>query len=417
MNKSTTIDYIHPNCRKILKNKIEEAISEASFINNNTINPQILSTLNGIELSLPEKTRQQLKAIISENPVRDFVFSEVYYDLKNNRSRDDSSKDQPLTSIEKYKNISQAADDLINDLLNPVRSYTVFFELLNTDTGSDILSFLDNSMKLSDSAELIKLTSNDLEKKYVIKQTKKLGLFENPPLSSNKICLKIMHNGYFPIFEGPSKKTVYNIFKESLLICNTFGLFDIRSVPIQNNKHYFTFQNISKDQHKHIDSFCYSSGYGFYPDINVSEYFKDIDMAMKREYLTNASNQIQTYFKMDNRIRATARWLMNSYLSENDLLAYIQATTAIEILLGEKKYTDTLGIQNLISNRMAYSIAKSPEERKEIINKFIKIYETRSKIVHNGAEELGDAEKEYLKELQNYIHRLLFHEIYLTNSN
>lgn len=200
-----------------------------------------------------------------------------------------------------------------------------------------------------------------------------------------------------------------------MLICNTIGLFDISSSQIQRNKEYFTFENISKDRYSYIDSFCYSSGYGFYPSINVSKYFQDKAEDKKREFLSEASAKIQTYFKMNDKIRATARWLMNSYLSENDLLAYIQATTAIEILLGEKKYTDTLGIQNLIANRLAYSIANSPEERNEIIKKFIKIYETRSDIVHNGAEEIDHAKKENLKQLQIYVRRLLLHEINLAN--
>lgn len=415
MNDSVMIDDLHVNCRNILKNKIEEAITKSTFEKNNSLSVDILSILHGIENSLPEKTRQKLTNIISENPVRDFVFSEIYYDLKNNRSRDDNCNTQQLSSIDKYKNISEAADGLINSLLNPWRSYTIFFELLSPYTGSDILSFLGNSMKLSASAELVNLTSSDLEKKYIITQEKKLGLFESPALSNNKTCLKIIYDGYFPIFEGSSKKDVYNIFKESLLICNTIGLFDIRSSQIQMDKEYFTFENISKDRYSYISSFCYSSGHGFYPSINISKYFQDIPEDKKQEFLTQASAQIQTYFKMNDKIRSTARWLMNSYLSENDLLAYIQATTAIEILLGEKKYTDTLGIQTLISNRMAYSIANSPEERNKIINNFNKIYETRSNIVHNGVEAIEHKEKEYLKLLQDYVHRLLLHEINLAN--
>lgn len=415
MNKIIKIN-LHEKCRKILKEKIEDGITKSSFTSNNFLSLDILSNLNEIENSLPESTRQQLKAVISENPVRDFIYSEIYYDLKNNRTRDDNCKEQSLRSIDKYKDIGTVSDELINNLLNPIRSYTIFFEILGSYTDCSLWSFLEkNSLKLSDSVELVQLTSLDLEKKYLITQEKRLGLLESPPLSSDKTCLKISHNGYFPIFDGPSKKEVYNIFKESLLICNTTGLVDIRSTPIQRDKSYFAFENISEDQYNHIDSFCYSSGYGFYPSINVSDYFRNMDNDRKPEFLANASNQIQTYFNMNNKVRATARWLMNSYLSENNLLAYIQATTAIEILLGEKKYTDTLGIQNLISNRMAYSIAKSPAERNEIISKFKEIYDTRSNIVHNGAEELGDTAQDDLKQLQNYIHRLLRHEIDLAS--
>lgn len=120
------LDDLHEKCRKILKDKIEDAITKSTVERNNSLSIDILSILHGIENSLPEKTRQTLKAIISENPVRDFVFSEIYYDLKNNRSCNDNCKIQPLSSIEKYKDTSKVADDLINGLLNPLHSYTIF---------------------------------------------------------------------------------------------------------------------------------------------------------------------------------------------------------------------------------------------------------------------------------------------------
>jgi hypothetical protein len=43
------------------------------------------------------------------------------------------------------------------------------------------------------------------------------------------------------------------------------------------------------------------------------------------------------------------------------MLQFVQATVAVEILLGDKTSSDLIGLGELLANRIAYSLANNPE--------------------------------------------------------
>lgn len=93
------------------------------------------------------------------------------------------------------------------------------------------------------------------------------------------------------------------------------------------------------------------------------------------------------------------------------MLAFIKATICLEILLGDKKLTDIVGLGKLMSNRCADLISTSQKERNEVLNDFDKIYATRSRIVHSGKDRLTNTEREDLFTLRWLCSRVLSKEI------
>jgi hypothetical protein len=112
-------------------------------------------------------------------------------------------------------------------------------------------------------------------------------------------------------------------------------------------------------------------------------------------------------------LRRCAQWHFDSLCGTNPLLQFVQATVAIEILLGDKATSDLVGLGELLANRCAYSLARNPQERYDLLKEFRQIYDTRSAIVHRGKSDLSDEETTQLWRLRYLDARLIFNELKL----
>jgi hypothetical protein len=110
-------------------------------------------------------------------------------------------------------------------------------------------------------------------------------------------------------------------------------------------------------------------------------------------------------------LRRCGQWHFDSQCGTNHLLQFVQATVAVEILLGDKASSDLVGLGELLANRCAYSLAKTPEERQQLLKEFKQIYDTRSAIVHRGKADLSDDEMKQLWKLRYLGQRLIHNEL------
>jgi hypothetical protein len=99
-------------------------------------------------------------------------------------------------------------------------------------------------------------------------------------------------------------------------------------------------------------------------------------------------------------LRRSSPWYFDSLAGTNNLLKFVQATVAIEILLGDKATSDVVGIGELLANRCAYALAKTHSERREMLREFKEIYDTRSQIVHRGKTAFTNREDQQLAALR-----------------
>lgn len=111
------------------------------------------------------------------------------------------------------------------------------------------------------------------------------------------------------------------------------------------------------------------------------------------------------------RVRLAAKWLTDSMISEDALLPFVQATVALEILLGDGKKNNDIGLGELLRNRCAYLVGETHDERQEILRNFDDIYAVRSAIVHNGKHKLNPREQALMYQLRQLVSKVIVHEL------
>jgi hypothetical protein len=106
-----------------------------------------------------------------------------------------------------------------------------------------------------------------------------------------------------------------------------------------------------------------------------------------------------------------SQWLFDSHAGHDQLLSFIQSMVVLEIILGDKARSDEIGIGELISNRFAYLIGTTLEERSQLLTAFKQIYRVRSQIVHAGKHKLTLDERSLFRRLRWMCRRLIDKEI------
>lgn len=110
------------------------------------------------------------------------------------------------------------------------------------------------------------------------------------------------------------------------------------------------------------------------------------------------------------RLRTSAIWLSRSFHSERGMDRILDATIAIEVLLGDREASDRVGLSKLMANRCAYALGSSADDRRKIHDFFIDFYRLRSDIVHSGRLIISEVEKKMVQKGVNLASRVFRHE-------
>jgi hypothetical protein len=113
------------------------------------------------------------------------------------------------------------------------------------------------------------------------------------------------------------------------------------------------------------------------------------------------------------RIMAACQWFYEADAGDNALLTFVQMMVVLEILFGDEKPNDKIGLGELLRNRCAYAIGRGAADRAVIINRFKAIYDIRSQIVHRGKSRLSANERALFQDLRDYCRRAIVHEVRL----
>lgn len=116
------------------------------------------------------------------------------------------------------------------------------------------------------------------------------------------------------------------------------------------------------------------------------------------EYIKNSSrlrqrlHEIDFVFRSEDlRLLTAAEWLFGSYVGSNEATQMVQATTALETLLGgTDRENKAAGLTELLATRCAYLLASRYSERQQIYREVKYLYDERSRIVHSGQRRLVD---------------------------
>ncbi|HFT8665935.1 TPA: hypothetical protein ACGSTW_000697 [Pseudomonas aeruginosa] len=124
-----------------------------------------------------------------------------------------------------------------------------------------------------------------------------------------------------------------------------------------------------------------------------------------REKLHYLDRIFKSEKKQIQRLKSASEWAFDSLSAERDTMQLLQLCIGLESIYGDDVGSD--GLTEKLSDRCAYSLAKSHEERERIKSEFRELYKIRSKIVHGVSSQLSSDERKQL----SYGRELLRHSI------
>ena len=419
---------LHPECLSRLNQFVAEHLPGVRIDHGMFLNYPSMLPLFPVQKILPRSRTltESLQRYVGENALYTFLSESIARDIYEANQYSEEKEGPPLVSFPNYSNPAEAAKRLIDDFNTLPWTFIVSLEIPNP-LGNTFRNTSGN-FSLSDSFRLVcpddKYTQS-LPLKSGIEQRNKLlfggttlltrGFEREARWSQETAYLQTVVRGFIGLFAdtAPLEQAIaelkgffglgiaVRLLKVKKETAPLFGLH----YPI---KHHLL---VHRDMTSHAEIWLRPELPLEFSEVLARLDIEDFEAQLgvpdqisnfQSEIVKAELSAISTAFKKPDqaaRILLAAQWLIDSYTGRNDLLSYVQAAVAMEILLGEEEKSDTVGIGELLRNRCAYLIGVSRSQREQILKDFIRIYDVRSKIVHRGKSRLTLEE------------RLLFHKL------
>lgn len=416
---------LHNNCLEQLRTKLESALGQVTVRNNMFLDdmPECLAELDTI-LPRTGAVHEKLQKYIGESPFLDFVTETLSRELFEQQaySRSDS---KPLSEIEAYADIPSLASRLVDAFNSLPWQYTVTLPLPTAFSrifGAHITNFdLSDSLSIRMGRSLIDefpLLSGIKARDKVIARgslTSLLGVATpDPSWESDRAYLQVKCNGYFGKFTAtePQKQAVDTMRSFHGICLAQRLLMHVQTYETSPSRELYYI-------HRHIDNAWIVEEADSLEDRHLEilrhlqiDYLgspDDPDDVVSRRMIRELTTMTAIYRDTDRskNLILGAQWLLDSYGGRDELLKFVQAAVVIEILLGDKASSDQTGLSELLANRCAYLIAHTHSQRSEVLVKFRRIYDVRSKIVHRGKNRLTQVERELLHDLRWLCFRII----------
>jgi hypothetical protein len=150
-----------------------------------------------------------------------------------------------------------------------------------------------------------------------------------------------------------------------------------------------------------------------YKDLRFARIGQVIELDAKRRDAKRNKEEVHL-IQHCARIATAAEWLFDAVNESASAIAFVQVAIGFEALYGGENNEP---VKQTLSNRVAYSLGKSPVEREELAGEFIKFYTTRSKVVHTGASRLNFEQRKQFDFGKAVLNRCLQHELSLIPDN
>ncbi|RUO34290.1 hypothetical protein CWE11_06075 [Aliidiomarina sanyensis] len=413
-------------CLERLRGGLAEQIPEFKLHHGWSLDRSSLSGLFELEKALPNKMalKASLEMFINETPLFDYVYGELSKELHDFEEFDSESKQSSLIENPKYSDAEQLAARLISGFEELPRRYQFTFKL-NSELSAH---FHGHEYKLTDSVRLIRPNAEFTELFPLVSGIPGrdrwlhggglLGLVGPKELTGDSLYLQVESHGFVGKWTSTTpEESAVSVLKSVLGTCLAVRAFRQR----------YVYSPTTIKQRAYIHEWR-DNRWRLYDSIELDEsvsniiselVLDDLDGTIdndqkKRAFLTNRLKLLERAWSdeaINERILLAGKWLLDSYSGKNELLSFVQATVALEILLGEKTVSDLIGLGELLRNRCAYLVGKTHAQRNEILDDFKKIYEIRSKIVHRGKDRLKRHEKDLLYTLRWLVSRVIQEEL------
>lgn len=413
---------IHPEARQRLGDALAKELDKGRVQGNKYVAWDSISGITHLDASLPQHgaLTKDLEQFVGEQPLSRFVLGCLAQEL-DARTFDGDAPEQSLVTALGHRGAEELSERLLSDFEALPYHYAVFVAIPR-EVGQFLTSNLPNGRFALDRIEVItdpqQLKPYPSEKKTNPILSAILGGTMPSGLADDTAYLRLQTAGFLAHYgpTAPLEEVEYRVraFIGLLLVER---IVKVASTPISASKRYL------------IPYRSVASGWELLRPHDVdAETSSGIASIVVEPDLTRLSSSDQRTIVSEARDRADAiiaagdsglnllgacQWIFDSYAEQSELLAFVQATVAVEMALGDKAESDVIGLAALLGNRCAYLIAKSASQRVRILRDFTRIYDTRSKIVHRGKNRLSTAERFDLDMLRWICARVIKEELKL----
>lgn len=406
---------IDPRLTARLVDRLTTELDQATVFGNVAVMTSSMPGLGSIDRSLPSKgaLAEELRLYIGDQPFSTFISGEIQR-LFRGTTFDVNAREMPLSAFEGTEDTRQVATELVRQFCSLPWSYEVCLRL--PDGLYQILVAHRGGLALSDRHRLV--LGADLEDPYP-KPTNQLSL---SALTSSTLLgassgtrqtslwdkdaayLVVKVEGYFRISATEPILSARDDMFAFLGLGIALGLFSAGAGGTLGEAPQSTQLIVYRQSREDVP------GSGFFALEDHQQ--KGIqclglawDLGRESSAVLEKLDRVSLILrsKESKNIKLSARWIFDSYCGRDKLLSYVQATVALEILLGDEDADANVSLGTLIANRCAYLIATSPEGRSNIVSAFRDIYRIRSKIVHRGKSRLNSDESGLFRYLQELV--------------
>lgn len=421
---------LHQECKKRLIEVLTEQLPKITVNNQMFLDRRSAILLVFAEEIIPKTgpIKKQLESFIGELPVYDFIFERLAKKLSESQEYNKDLPTQKLVEIEGYEDPEALATRLVSEIDSLPWTYTFTIEL-HKEVAS-ILYPVFKDIGISEAFSIKKIDEN-FEAKYPLMSGIKsrdqsignkglLSIFDDNKWKEESICIQIQREGFIGHYgETATFENIKEDFKSFCGLGIALRLFKIdkkyRSSPskAQFYVHQFEADNWVIQRTQELEQ---ETSETFY-DLVLNDLDGTLDTNNKLSaWAQKTLNDIHYIFSNKDKTKKlllACQWLFESFSGKNELLAFVQTTVVIEILLGDKADSDQIGLGNLLRNRCAYLISSTQYERENVLKDFQKIYDVRSKIVHGGKSRINAHERQLLRKLQWMCRRVIQEEVIL----
>lgn len=381
------------------------------------------NSFDKIENKFDENTQNKLKEYVGNNGLRHIAICEVASFLKTKFKYEQSEPKRTLEEVLTEAEIKKIANEILYKVKRLPIKYGFVFELPHAIFNSRV----DDTTEcvISQNIKIIYNPSEcfgrfDYKSYFSFSGNTALQALTRARTSwnDNAAYMIISLEGYCGEYGGDAivdnfttiTKEFLGLFYAKNSITRSYGTIKSHNKMMvacfelgKRNTQIYDFE-IHSDLFRSFQSVIWE----IWDDINKKKL--NIGMTHFQKNLSQISN-VATSQTVHPNLKTAAQWFFDSIMSSNSMISFIQATTAIEVMFGDKDETEKVGLTNLLANRYAFSVGTSHKDRINKLKEFKRIYGIRCSIVHNGKNKLSTKEMSDYEKLKTICALILSKEI------
>jgi hypothetical protein len=126
-------------------------------------------------------------------------------------------------------------------------------------------------------------------------------------------------------------------------------------------------------------------------------------------HLTQRFMELESTYPDAERIRAAMEWWVDSESSDNHTVSFLQACIGLEALLGDAD--ERSRVKDRLSDRYSYLLGATQSDRQRLKERFVKMYDHRSTLVHGRRARLGNEDLTAMVDSQQMLSDSIRHEV------